>query len=318
MFGLRLRRNLKNMNGLLIVFDSLRYDSAVIAETPNLDRLGPLRKAWTLSSYTPASHTAMFLGHLPSVTQTKVPYYNETIKQPWRITTGPARDAGKNCGMLFEGNNVIEGYRSLDYYCLGIGGVSQFSSGSFLRTAFPWSKFVYYGPDMDEEPLAVRDGKTFPLNHIEEIASFLEEENNWFLFINNPESHYPYDWGWGIPKEVEEVFPVLKKGLNLRSHKLKPKQKRALAKRSFALHQMQIKGLEQMDHKLGKLFSLLQSQSLEPIYVFACADHGENFGEEGLYGHMHATKECLSVPLWVGILYPNAEEQINPFAYGHY
>jgi hypothetical protein len=296
------QESLEGFNGILMVFDSLRYDSAVLAETPTLDKLGPIHKATTQAPYTPAAHTSMFLGHLPTIHSPQLPYYNETVRQPWRITTGPARDAGKGCGMLFQGSNVIEGYQIRGYYRLGIGGVSQFSTGSFLRTAFPWSDFIYYGPDMDEEPLQERDWETFPLNHTNEVASQLNGHPDWFLFINCPETHYPYDWGSGIPAKVEENFPLLKYGLNLRSHNLRPHDIDQLKTTASLMHQMQIQAMTQLDKKLNSLFGKLRQISSKPIYVFACADHGENFGEGGLFGHMHATKECLSVPLWMGIL----------------
>ncbi|HUW21760.1 MAG TPA: sulfatase-like hydrolase/transferase [Candidatus Bathyarchaeia archaeon] len=246
------------------------------------------------------------MGHLPSIASALEPYYNEVARQPFRITTGPARDAGKGCGILFDGNNVIEGFRQLGFHVLGVGGVSQFSTGSFLRTAFPWSKFFYFGPDMDEEPLTERKPETFPLNHVEEIVSHLGKyvgrHGQWFLFINCPEPHYPYDWGEGIPEEVHAVFSTLSQGLNLRSQKLSATTKLVLAAQAKNLHQMQINGLEALDPKFGQLFDGLRSITSREIFVFVTGDHGENFGEDDLYGHMHPTKECMSVPLWMGVL----------------
>ncbi len=299
------REKLNDLNAVLIVFDSCRFDSAQLANMPNLNKVGQLMDAQTLSPYTPAAHTAMFLGHLPSNPKTKVPFYNETVRQPWRITTGPSRDSHKGCGMLFEGNNVIEGFRREGHHVLGIGGVSQFSDGSFLRTAYAWSEFIYFGPNMDDEPLAERQSNSFPLNHTEQILDKLKtaaQKGPFTLFMNCPETHYPYDWGKGISEEVKAVFPTLKKGLNLRTHSLLPQEREILAQQATNMHQMQVNGLEFADQQLGILFEGIRSITDQATYVFACADHGEHFGEKGRYGHMQNTKECLTVPLWMGLL----------------
>ncbi len=304
--------NLSECNGIMVTLDSARYDTAVSAQMQNLSKIGELHRGYTLSTYTPAAHTSIFLGHLPSTRiDGKFPYYHEPAKQLWRITTGPARDANKGCGILFHGNNVIEGYRRMNTYVLGIGGVSQFSSKSFLREAYPWTNFIYYGPDMNEEPLAPRNPETFPLNHVEEIAETLRGKEQWFLFINCPEPHYPYDWGKGIDDKIMNIFPQLAKTLNLRSLTAPIEAFEALKPFADDLWQMQEKGLRAIDLKLEFLFRNLKQISERPIYAVVCGDHGENFGDGnseaggsplGLYGHMHPSRECTQVPMWMGML----------------
>jgi len=307
---------LTEFNTVLLVFDSCRFDTAKRAWTPNLDSIGSLRRAHSLSTYTPSSHFAMWAGHIPSTRdEMNIPFYHEPTKQIWRITTAPDRDANKGCGILFEGTDVVGGFRKLDFHVQGIGGVSQFSTGSALRTKFDWSDFIYFGPDLNEELMKPRKSDTFPLNHIDQIAERLVEKPKWFLFINNPESHYPYDWGEGIDEEIQNnALPHLSKVLNLRSTKgeIVESDKHSLMHNhplvSFAerLHLMQIMGLEEVDKKLGILFRELKSISERPICVIAVGDHGENFGElhEGtsLFGHMHPSKESIEVPLWIGQL----------------
>jgi membrane-anchored protein YejM (alkaline phosphatase superfamily) len=304
--------NLKGKNHLIMTFDSCRFDSAKLATMPNLSQVATLMEAQTLSHYTPAAHTAFFLGHLPT-TPNSIPFFDETKMQPFRITTGPGRDLGKNCGLLLEGNNIIEGFRKKGFFVLGVGGVSQFSSGSFLREAFQWSKFTYLGPDMDEEPLKTREPNHFPLNNIDQIVTQLQNQGKWTLFINCPETHYPYDWGEGIPSEVEAIFPILKKGLNLRCHNLLPEEKSILLEQADSMHQMQVDALEAMDPKIGGLLNDLQSISRandREVFVSVCGDHGENFGEgldsnqkNGLFwGHMHPNTQCMNVPLWMAVI----------------
>ncbi len=295
-------KDLRPFNGILLVFDSCRYDTAKEASTPNLNSVGELMRADTLDTYTPASHTSMFLGHLPSVPDGVTPYYCESVHQPWRMVTGPARDADKGCGILFEGNNIVEGYRKLGFHVQGIGGVSQFSRGSYMRTAFPWSNFKYYGEDMDEEPLVKRAKVDFPLNHVDEIVGMLTGPKKFMLIINMNQTHYPYDCGEEIDENIQaNAFPLLKQALNRRSYKTDKKVLADLLPFADDLHQMQVRAMESIDQKLGALFEGLRSFN-QPTYVFALADHGESFGENNLWGHMHPTLECTSVPLWMGLL----------------
>jgi hypothetical protein len=287
-----------------ITLDSCRFDSAQIAKPPNLSNLGPLVSARTLTPYTATAHAAAWLGHFPSAHQSGMPYYNETVRQPFRIATGPERDANKKCGMRLEGTNILEGLRIRKYATVGFGGVSQFSSGSWLRTQFPWSDFRYFGPDMDEEPLAVRDATTFPLNNVPEILDLLagQRADLWYFFLNDQASHYPYDWGEGISEELEnKVFPYLK--LNLRSHQLTAEVRDYLTPYNQKLHLMQVVGLMQYtDPKLGGLFRGLRKLTKRPIFTIVHGDHGEYFGEDGLYGHMHGGKYDMTVPLWIGMV----------------
>lgn len=300
---------LKKFNTVLLVFDSCRFDTAKIAKTPNLDSVGLLRKAHTLSPYTPSSHFAMWAGHPPTTRdETRVPLYHEPTKQIWRITTAPSRDANKGCGILLDGTDVIGGHRKLDFHVQGIGGVSQFSTGSALRTKFDWSDFIYFGPDLDEELMKVRKPNTFPLNNIDQIVSQLKLNEKWFLFINNPETHYPYDNGGGIDDEIQKnALPHLGNVLNLRSLKEDGENdKEVLMNFTDDLHNMQIKSMEEIDRKLGILFKELKAISSRPICIVATGDHGENFGETRggtkLFGHLHPTPECTEVPLWIGKL----------------
>ena len=138
--------------------------------------------------------------------------------------------------------------------------------------------------------------------------SVLAVKDKWFLFINCPETHYPYDWGEGIEEEIQlRAFPALKQALNLRSLVAPPKVGEELEPYSLKLHEMQKRGVEVMDQKIGGLFLKLKEISSRQVYIVVCGDHGENFGEIGttgvpLYGHMHPSEECLTVPLCMGIL----------------
>src|SRR5215212_9367314 len=50
---------------IVVVLDSLRYDAWLAADTPNLDRLGPVERRWSYASWTAPSHYNLLSGLLP-------------------------------------------------------------------------------------------------------------------------------------------------------------------------------------------------------------------------------------------------------------
>lgn len=313
--------DLNGCNIVLITLDSLRWPGvAEIAKIPYLRKtLGEIYPAFPQSGYTLASHVAIYGGHIPTKIGSALPYYTPTARHPFRICCGPARDKGKKVGLLLQGNSIIEGLKKLGFYVFGTGGVSQFSTGSFLTVAYPWDKFTYYGTPMDEEPMEERALTTFPLSHIGEICENLKNRNQWFFFMNSPEFHYPYDYGEGIPKEILPILPNLYRTLSYRSLLPDPGYDKAAYEKKIAdfdtlapfaekLKNMQRVALEVVDAKLNVLFDGLKSISQRPVVIIVCGDHGENFGEtwdltgKPCYGHLRFTKEVMTVPLGMGVL----------------
>ncbi len=289
--------DLLNHNVLFITLDSCRFDTMINASTPNMDRIGRFRKAFTYGSYTVPAHTAFFAGHLPN-TFSYIPFYTESKKRLWRIKTGRSFEILK-AELEFEASNIIQGYKDLGFYVLGVGGVTQFNRGSLLRSYFG-KDFLYYGPSLDEEPLEPRSFRFFPLNHVDEIIKKIDKHEKWFLFMNCPETHYPYDVGCGISNDVLSVFPEAKKILNLREGNVDY----SLVCINFfqSLYQMQIHALEIIDQGIGRLVNALPKN--RDILVIICGDHGENFGEvfEGKirWGHLFPSKQVMEVPLIIG------------------
>lgn len=287
---------LDEKNVVFVTLDSCRYDVAATAHLPFITSVGPLRKARTHGSFTVPAHHSFFAGHLPVVLEEPLTdYYSEAACQLWRIKTGRTLEEKRRSGLLFEANNVVAGYRDMGFKVLGAGGVSQFSAGSCLRAYFG-DDFLYFGPNLDEEPLRARDPGTFPLNNVETIVENLADHDKWFLFVNCPETHYPYDIGDGIPPDVSAAYPALRGCLNLREGAAVPDSV------GPKLRDMQRTALEYLDGHLGKLFEMLPKR--RDTVVVICADHGENFGErfagKARWGHMVPSTEVMEVPLVIG------------------
>jgi len=292
-------KKLNDKNVIFITLDSCRFDTAERAKIPTLKSIGVLRKAYTHATYTVPAHTAFFAGHLPNVFDNpQFPYYSESVSQLWRIKTGKGKD--REAGIVFKEQDVLEGYRKIGFYVLGAGGVSQFSDGSFLRNFFG-NEFLYFGQKLDEEPLQSRNKESFPLNNIEEIVKKIINKEKWFLFINCPETHYPYDIGDGIPKNIVDFFPKLFRSLNLRENDEAEKISSDIC---FELHNMQIKALEHIDGQIKNLINTIPRN--KDVLVVICGDHGENFGEifkgKKRFGHLIPSMEVMEVPLIIGVL----------------
>lgn len=294
---------IKDKNVLFITLDSCRFDTIRQADVPNIKSIGKIRPAYTHGSYTVPAHIAFFSGHLPAVLEKPLKnYYSETKSQLWRIETGKSYDS-KKFGILFEENNILEGYRKLGYFVFGVGGVTQFSENSLLRSYFG-KNFLYFGENLNEEPLKSRRKSQFPLNHINEIILKLKNKDKWFLFINCPETHYPYDCGNGIPSKIKKSFSELKKYLNLRENNFNISNSQKL---SSSLKLMQKEAIESIDKNLETLFEKLPKK--RNILVVICGDHGENFGEifanKQRWGHLFPSKEVMCVPLVIGEIHGN-------------
>jgi membrane-anchored protein YejM (alkaline phosphatase superfamily) len=284
---------LKEQNVLFITLDSCRFDTAEKANIPNIRAIGKVYKAFTPGSYTVPAHVAFFAGHLPNVLNCP-----EQKRQLWKIQTGRVQDF--DAEILLDGKNIIEGYKKMGFYILGVGGVTQFNTGSQLRDYFG-EQFLYYGLNLDEEPLYSRKKNHFALNYPEKIVQQLKDKDKWFLFINCPETHYPYDFGDGFDSNISEWYPKLTNQLNEKESEKDLNIPDEIYKQ---LHTMQIRALESLDEKLGELIKQLPSN--REILVIICGDHGESFGEEfegrKRWGHIIPAPKVMQVPFIRGII----------------
>src|SRR5438552_7399448 len=67
-------------NLVVVVLDSLRYDSWVAAEPENLGRLGSVERRWSYATWTAPSHYNLLMGLLPHTSPPEV-YASEYYKR---------------------------------------------------------------------------------------------------------------------------------------------------------------------------------------------------------------------------------------------
>ncbi len=294
----------KPRNILFITIDSCAYETAARAKTPNLDKLGAVRKAETFGTYTYPSHCSFFSGKLPDIAEGEDRLYLRKYQNIWRSSF--ANDKGSHVHSLFSFNNknIIEYHQKNGYQTIGAGGVSFFDparNGNSLPDLF--EKFEYFGPsqNLPRNEKIPRKPEWFPLRNVEKILNHIDMDRPFFLFINTPETHIPYDYP-GL--DLDDAYKNLIKRL-YREHDFKnrhdTKDLPFTETEIKILKNAQLLALEEVDRLLGNLFKKVAKSKLETLVV-VCADHGEEFGEGGRFGHAHSHATVLTVPIWDGII----------------
>ncbi|MFD1646954.1 sulfatase [Haloarchaeobius litoreus] len=124
------------------------------------------------------------------------------------------------------------------------------------------------------------------------VAEAEADGENWFQFINLMDAHLPYH----PPEEYRAEFAP---GVDSTAVCQNSKEYNSGARDIDADEWADIQGLydaeiRHIDAELTRLFDWLQADGLwEDTLVVVCADHGELFGEHGLYGH----EFCIYDPL---------------------
>jgi hypothetical protein len=291
---LRNESDLLQCNIVLITVDSCRFDTAVRASTPILDRIAVPRRAETYGSFTLPAHAAIFSGFLPNVREEpQWDFYSKERRQLWRMDRArqPARPRHL---ILLPGDDVVSGLKRHGYTAIGAGGVRWFSRG-YLPSLF--DEFHYWGPTGDaSDKFAPRKAEDFALFHSGYLAERAVAAGRYFLFINAAETHAPY--GGGDESADLDLDPVLRRwAANWNGAARLPTTQGCMTDMKL-LHQAQIDALEAIDYRLGGLLDMLPP----PLLVIVCGDHGEAFGEGRMWGHDFPAKEVMEVPLWMGLV----------------
>jgi len=284
---------LEEYNVVFITLDACRYDTFINSRTSDLDKIGKVRCALTGGTYTLTAHINFFVGYLPTVLEEPFePYYSTEIKQLWRLNTARYKSLRK-VGILLEGLTILQGYEALGFTTIGVGGTGWFRS-PILRTNF--SHFLFFGPHNHKNIWRARRPEEFALNHIQEIVDEVGKHDKWFLFINCVETHAPYDTGNGIPEKLMQLYSKYREAWG---GKIAKGRELKLSKGDLEpIHRQQMKSLEILSARIGKLFAALPKE--RPLLIVICGDHGEGFGEKNIWGHGLPVKEVLQVPLIVG------------------
>jgi len=258
---------------LFITLDSCRYDtffsSHKLNSIPNLSNVSFLHKAISPSYFTYGSHAAFWMGFTPGVVGSSQPYLNPKLGKLFKMSHVSSHISLSETPFLFSGENIIQGFRAKGYRTIGTGAVEWFNTstdtGSVL--AAPFDRFFFSGNTWS---LASQ------LLWIGQELSITPPNQPVFLFLNIGETHVPY-WHEGAPWE-RWPSPCVPFGGSACSATTSRMRQRLC--------------LEWVDIQIESLLQLFLNST-----ILICSDHGDCWGEDGLWEHGISHPATLTVPL---------------------
>lgn len=247
-------------NQVLITLDSLRWDVFLAAHLPFLKSY-EYGKTWSHSTYTLPAHESFFVGKLPhsfSGTFDWAARSNNRNNQgiPLWRITNPESPGPGIIKM--NGKNLIHAFNNNGYTTIGTGGVNWFNINhpSHIKCLDEFKHFKWFGAYMYGE------------NQIKWCIKMIEQSiEPVFVFINFGETHHPFK----------------------NNHHLSPTE----YGNPYECFESQKRSIEYLDVLIQTLFN---NKNLLNTDAIICGDHGECFGEDGLWGHGFYHPKVMEVP----------------------
>ena len=256
---------------LFISLDSCRYDTFSASHAsgliPNFSRVAPLHKAFSPSHYTYGSHSSFWVGFTPGNPYVNQPLINPKAGKIFRLSYSGSK--GKGDLFDLQGSNIVEGFANRGYCTVGTGAVDWFDPSSKTGRLLGDPFHHFYFP-----------GDTFSLNSqldwLSSTLSAIAADIPRFVFLNIGETHVPYwhrDASW--PQRPSPCRPFGGPSCNAR----------------LSAHRQRL-CLEWVDRQISELLSSFLSGT-----ILICSDHGDCWGEDGLWEHGVSHPMTLTVPL---------------------
>lgn len=251
---------------LLVTLDSCRYDSFVAARASRMKSVGPLYRAMAPSNFTFGSHAAIFVGFTPGVPNVAAPFVNPKFAKIFKMAEG-GFPGHSSPFISLEGRNIVDGFRRKGFATFGSGSVGWFdpqtATGAVLTEGF--DDFFYPGNVFSLEAQVA-----WAKQRINE-----QGDRPVFLFLNIGETHVPYYFrgaSWDF-----HYNPCVPFGPNNDSAECRRRQ---------------IGCIEFVDSQVADLLDQFAEGT-----VVLCADHGDCWGEDGIWEHGISHPKVLEVPL---------------------
>ncbi len=277
---------------VIVILDSLRWDSFMAAEPKIIPKLGKVERRYTYASWTAPSHYNLLTGLLPHTSPQHV-YASEYYKEDF-----------------FHYNDRL-GAKGIDFGAM----VPGLWFPEFLQNKLGYQTHARVSlPVLNPRTAINRGFDSFDLmeRHNDMRAMLptmkFDSDRPSFYMLNVGETHYPY----ALPDEDSSEWPrisgvngVFRKmnaqleGKGEGDDRFKEEFQFFDQDRLDQLRERQIHTVRYLDGVFEELFDLVPPNT----HIIVTADHGELFGENGYFGHgpiMH--EKCFEVPYLEGML----------------
>ncbi|HUY64438.1 MAG TPA: sulfatase-like hydrolase/transferase [Acidimicrobiales bacterium] len=253
-------------NLVVVILDSLRYDSWLEAAPTQLARLGPVQRRWSYASWTAPSHYNLLMGLLPHSSPPHV-YASELYKA----------DMARYSERL--GISGIEFKKLLPSLFLPTYLHNVLGYRTEARVSMPvLNPYTLINRDFDHYQLMPSHND---MAAMVDAMSFREDQPTFHL-LNVGETHYPY----ALPHEDPSQWPHLAGFHGVVKH-LDDNGGGGEEEAHFdqsQLDELRLRQVQAVEY-LDTVFALLFAKVPRDTWIIVTADHGELFGEEGYFGH---------------------------------
>ena len=268
---------------VVVVLDSLRYDSWLAAPPRSLAAFGGAERRFSYASWTAPSHYNLMMGLMPHASPTHVhasdAYQREFLRYRDRLAV-PGIEFRRLLPSLFLPTYLKHalGYRT------------------HARVSMPvLNPYTPLNRDFDSYELMPAHND---LGAIVGELSF-EEGRPSFWLLNAGETHYPYTYPGSGGEELPHLAGV--HGVVRRLDEIATSGTAAAEFFNDAtlreLRERQVAALEHVDGVLERLLAAVP----DGTWLIVTSDHGELFGEDGYFGHGPiAHEKVLEVPFVEG------------------
>ncbi|MCZ6597851.1 MAG: sulfatase-like hydrolase/transferase [Planctomycetota bacterium] len=274
-------------NFIIVILDSLRYDSYMAAQPKVIGKLGKVEKRFTYASWTAPSHYNLLTGLLPHTTPPHV-YASEYYKED------------------FYNYNDRLGTVDVEFAKM----VPSLWLPEFLRNTLGYKTHARVSlPVLNPKTGINRSFDTFQLmdSHCDMRAMLptmeFDSDRPSFYMLNVGETHYPYATPdedtsmWPRISGVNGVFKKMDEAIDKDHPNFKEEFQFFDQDKLDQLRERQIDTVRYLDDVFEELYDMVPKNT----HIIVTADHGELFGEMGYFGHgpiMH--EKVFEVPYLEG------------------